>query len=161
MLAHTSWRATANAAHLALGATVALSVLAVARASAQTAPSPTTTPAVDTTRSAALPRDPKVTVGTLPNGIRYYIRQNAKPEKRAELRLVVNAGSVLEDDDQRGLAHFLEHMAFNGTARFPKNQLVSYLESVGMRFGPDINASTSFGCACPRALTATPEVKSR
>ena len=144
MLAHTSWRTTAIAAHVALGATLALSTLAVGPASAQTAPTPTTTPAVDTTSSAALPRDPKVTVGTLPNGMRYYIRQNAKPEKRAELRLVVNVGSVLEDDDQRGLAHFLEHMAFNGTARFPKNQLVSYLESVGMRFGPDINASTSF-----------------
>src|SRR5262245_35462803 len=99
MLAHTSWRATTM---IALGATLALSTLAVARASAQTAPTPTTTPAVDTTSSAALPRDPKVTVGTLPNGIRYYIRQNAKPEKRAELRLVVNVGSVLEDDDQRG-----------------------------------------------------------
>ena len=99
---------------------------------------------VDTTSATPLPRDPRVVVGTLPNGIRYYIRRNAKPEKRAELRLVINAGSILEDDDQRGLAHFLEHMAFNGTARFPKNQLVSYLESVGMRFGPDINASTSF-----------------
>jgi zinc protease len=99
---------------------------------------------VDTTSSTPLPRDPKIIVGTLPNGIRYYVRSNAKPEKRAELRLVINAGSILEDDDQRGLAHFLEHMAFNGTARFPKNQLVSYLESVGMRFGPDINASTSF-----------------
>src|SRR5215207_1021835 len=99
---------------------------------------------IDTTSATALPRDPRVAVGTLPNGIRYYIRRNAKPEQRAELRLVVNAGSILEDDDQRGLAHFLEHMAFNGTARFPKNQLVSYLESVGMRFGPDINASTSF-----------------
>ena len=99
---------------------------------------------IDTASATPLPRDPRVVVGTLPNGLRYYIRQNPKPEKRAELRLVVNAGSILEDDDQRGLAHFLEHMAFNGTARFPKNALVSYLESVGMRFGPDINASTSF-----------------
>ena len=91
-----------------------------------------------------LPFDPAVTVGTLSNGMRYYIRENHKPEKRAELRLVVNAGSVLEDDDQRGLAHMVEHMAFRGTKRFPGNQVSSYLESVGMRYGPDINAFTSF-----------------
>src|SRR6202163_4609572 len=91
-----------------------------------------------------LPFDPSVTVGTLPNGMRYYIRENHKPEKRAELRLVVNAGSVLEDDDQRGLAHMVEHMAFRGTKKFPGNQVSSYLESVGMRYGPDINAFTSF-----------------
>jgi zinc protease len=91
-----------------------------------------------------LPFDPAVTVGTLPNGMRYYIRENHKPEKRAELRLVVNAGSVLEDDDQRGLAHMVEHMAFRGTRQFPGNQVSSYLESVGMRYGPDINAFTSF-----------------
>jgi len=91
-----------------------------------------------------LPFDPAVIVGTLPNGMRYYIRENPKPEKRAELRLVVNAGSVLEDDDQRGLAHMVEHMAFRGTKQFPGNQISSYLESVGMRYGPDINAFTSF-----------------
>ena len=91
-----------------------------------------------------LPVDPKATVGTLDNGLRYYIRENRKPEKRAELRLVVNAGSVLEEDDQRGLAHFVEHMAFNGTKHFAKQELVDYLESIGMSFGPDINAYTSF-----------------
>ena len=91
-----------------------------------------------------LPFDPSVTQGVLPNGMRYYIRENHKPEKRAELRLVVNAGSVLEDEDQRGLAHMVEHMAFRGTKRFAKNEISSYLESVGMRFGPDINAFTSF-----------------
>jgi len=94
--------------------------------------------------NSPLPFDPAVTVGTLSNGMRYYIRENGKPEKRAELRLVVNAGSVLEDEDQRGLAHMLEHMAFRGTKRFPGNQVSSYLESVGMRYGPDINAFTSF-----------------
>src|SRR6202162_3330270 len=94
--------------------------------------------------AAPLPFDPAVTVGTLPNGLRYYIRENHRPEKRAELRLVVNAGSVLEDDDQRGLGHMLEHMAFRGTKRFTGNQVSSYLESVGMRYGPDINAFTSF-----------------
>ncbi|CAN5818067.1 insulinase family protein [soil metagenome] len=91
-----------------------------------------------------LPVDPEVTVGTLPNGLRYYIRQNSRPEKRAELRLVVNAGSVLEDEQQLGLAHFVEHMAFNGTRNFAKQALVSYLESIGMRFGADLNAYTSF-----------------
>src|SRR4051812_47017278 len=91
-----------------------------------------------------LPFDPAVTVGTLSNGMRYYIRENHKPDKRAELRLVVNAGSVLEDEDQRGLAHMVEHMAFRGTKKFARNQISSYLESIGMRYGPDINAFTSF-----------------
>jgi zinc protease len=91
-----------------------------------------------------LPVDSLVTVGTLANGLRYYVRANAKPEHRAELRLVVHAGSVLEDDDQQGLAHFVEHMAFNGTRHFEKQQLVNYLESVGMKFGPEVNAYTSF-----------------
>jgi zinc protease len=99
---------------------------------------------VATSAAAQLPFDPAVTVGTLSNGMRYYIRENHKPEKRAELRLVVNAGSVLEDEDQRGLAHMLEHMAFRGTKKFPLNQVSSYLESVGMRYGPDINAFTAF-----------------
>lgn len=88
--------------------------------------------------------DTSVIRGVLPNGLTYYVRRNAEPQKRAELRLVVNTGSVLEDQDQRGLAHFLEHMAFNGTRRFEKHQIVDYLERVGMRFGPDINAYTSF-----------------
>ena len=70
---------------------------------------------------APLPFDPAVTVGVLSNGMRYYIRENHKPEKRAELRLVLNAGSVLEDPDQRGLAHMVEHMAFRGTKRFANN----------------------------------------
>ncbi|MBU1299176.1 MAG: insulinase family protein [Bacteroidetes bacterium] len=94
--------------------------------------------------SASLPIDPNVTIGKLDNGITYYIRTNKKPEKRAELRLAVNAGSVLEDDDQQGLAHLCEHMAFNGTKNFKKQELVNYLESIGMRFGPELNAYTSF-----------------
>jgi zinc protease len=94
--------------------------------------------------SAKLTVDPKVKVGTLPNGLRYYIRKNAKPEKRAELRLVVNAGSILENPDQLGLAHFIEHMAFNGTTHFQKNDLVKYLQSIGVRFGADLNAHTDF-----------------
>ena len=94
--------------------------------------------------SKPVPVDPRVTIGTLPNGLRYFIRDHNFPAKRAELRLAVNAGSVLEADDQTGLAHFLEHMAFNGTTHFPKQELVQYLQSVGMRFGPDLNAYTSF-----------------
>src|SRR5688572_15886545 len=75
-----------------------------------------------------LPTDPDVTIGTLPNGLRYYIKANQKPEKRAELRLAVKVGSIMEDDNQQGLAHFLEHMCFNGTKRFPKQDLVNFLE---------------------------------
>ncbi len=74
----------------------------------------------------------------------YLIRPNHRPEGRAELRLVVNAGSILEDDDQRGAAHFIEHMSFNGTRRFPKNELISYLQSVGVRLGSDLNANTGY-----------------
>ncbi|NOT50001.1 MAG: insulinase family protein [Chitinophagaceae bacterium] len=91
-----------------------------------------------------MPVDPKVKIGKLPNGLTYYIRHNSLPEKRVELRLVVNAGSVLEDDDQLGLAHFMEHMNFNGTKHFPKNELVSYLQSIGVQFGADLNAYTGF-----------------
>jgi zinc protease len=88
--------------------------------------------------------DPQVTLGKFDNGLRYYLRVNKKPENRAELQLVVNAGSVLEDDDQQGLAHFVEHMAFNGTKHFAKQELVKFMESIGMRFGPSLNAFTSF-----------------
>jgi zinc protease len=91
-----------------------------------------------------LPTDPRLIKGTLENGLTYYLRQNNRPENRAELRLVVNAGSILEDQQQQGLAHFCEHMAFNGTKNFPKNKLIDYLELVGMQFGPEINAYTSF-----------------
>lgn len=91
-----------------------------------------------------IPIDSRIVKGKLANGLTYYIRKNSRPEKRAELRLAVNAGSILEDDDQQGLAHFCEHMAFNGTENFKKHELVNYLESIGMRFGPEINAYTSF-----------------
>lgn len=92
----------------------------------------------------ALPVDPEVTTGQFDNGLKYYIRKNNLPAGRAELRLVVNVGSVVEDKDQLGLAHFVEHMAFNGTKNFPKLETVTFLESLGMRFGPSINAFTSF-----------------
>jgi zinc protease len=85
-----------------------------------------------------------VRADTLANGLIYYIRPNTEPANRAELRLVINAGSVQEEEDQRGLAHFLEHMLFNGTEHFPEQELVDFLERTGMRFGPDVNAYTSF-----------------
>lgn len=85
-----------------------------------------------------------VLTGKLPNGLRYYIRENKKPEKRMELRLAVKTGSVLEDNDQQGLAHFVEHMLFNGTKSFPKMEIVNFLERTGVRFGPHLNANTSF-----------------
>ncbi|MCL2139879.1 MAG: insulinase family protein, partial [Treponema sp.] len=85
-----------------------------------------------------------VRTGTLPSGLRYFILENSRPENRAYLTLAVNAGSVLEEDDERGLAHFVEHMAFRGTERFPETELINYLRSLGMRFGPEVNAYTGF-----------------
>jgi len=94
--------------------------------------------------SAPLPWDDGVTTGTLPNGLRYYVEPNNVPDNRVELWLAVRIGSVHEDEDQQGLAHLLEHMAFNGTEHFPGNTLITYLESVGTRFGAHLNAHTSF-----------------
>ena len=91
-----------------------------------------------------IPVGPQVQKGQLANGLTYYIQKNTRPQKRLELRLVVKAGSVLEDEDQRGLAHFVEHMAFNGSTHFKKHELVSYLQSIGLKFGADLNAYTSF-----------------
>lgn len=95
-------------------------------------------------RTSEIPFDSKVKTGKLPNGLTYFIRPNQKPEKRVELRLVVNAGAINEDDDQLGLAHMTEHMAFNGTKNFKKNDIVSYLQEIGVGFGNDLNAYTSF-----------------
>jgi zinc protease len=94
--------------------------------------------------SAAIGTDSTFTIGQLDNGLSYFIRQNHRPENRAAMWLAINAGSVLEDDDQRGFAHFLEHMAFNGTRDFDKQEMVNYLESIGARMGADLNAFTSF-----------------
>ena len=91
-----------------------------------------------------LPLDPKIRMTKLKNGLTVYVMPHRKPEQRAALWLAVNAGAVQEDDDQRGLAHFVEHMAFNGTKRFAKSAIVDYIEKIGMRFGPDVNAYTSF-----------------
>src|SRR4051794_10189217 len=75
-----------------------------------------------------IPVDPAIKIGKLSNGLTYYIRKNGKPDKKVELRLAVNTGSILEDDDQQGLAHFIEHMAFNGSKNFKKNDIVSFLQ---------------------------------
>lgn len=91
-----------------------------------------------------LPLDPQVKTGKLTNGFTYYIRHNSEPKDRVTLYLANKVGSVLEDEDQRGLAHFMEHMNFNGTKHYPKNQLIDYLEKAGVRFGADINAYTGF-----------------
>ena len=91
-----------------------------------------------------IPINEEVKIGTLENGLTYYIRANAKPENKVDLRLVVNAGSILETEKQRGLAHFMEHMNFNGTKNFKHNELVDYLQSIGVKFGQHLNAYTSF-----------------
>lgn len=142
-----------------------LSLLCIALlASACTTPSPAPAPVPTTTAAPAptaaapnepaapsealgldapLPIDTSLTHGQLDNGLKYYLRANAEPRDRAQIWLAIKAGSAFEDDDQQGLAHFLEHLAFNGTERFEKQELVSYLEDLGMRFGPDLNAYTT------------------
>ena len=94
--------------------------------------------------SARIPFDPAVMSGTLPNGLRYFIRKNGEPDDRVMMQLAVKAGSIDEENDQQGLAHFLEHMAFNGTKRFKPGELISTLEATGARMGPHLNAYTSF-----------------
>jgi len=120
-----------------------VTALGLARAQ-QPAPPPIPAAVLAAKLEEPVPVDPLITVGTLPNGFRYYIRENHLPQARAELRLAVNAGAVLEDDDQRGLAHFVEHMAFNGTTHFPANAVPTFMQSLGVRFGAHVNAHTGF-----------------
>src|SRR5574344_2236216 len=91
----------------------------------------------------SLPIDKDVRIGKLPNGLTYYIRYNNWPEHRAEFYIAQKVGSIQEDENQRGLAHFLEHMCFNGTDNFKGNDLIRYCESIGVKFGRDLNAYTS------------------
>ncbi len=93
---------------------------------------------------ATLERDTTLRTGTLDNGLTYYVKSHSEPEKKAKLMLIIKAGSLQEDDDQLGYAHFIEHMAFNGTRNFPKRAIIEYLESIGLKFGADVNAFTSF-----------------
>jgi zinc protease len=135
----------------ALALTLLLSIVAAACGPAAApvvtpmpATSASTPPVADAVPDTPLPLDARIKTGKLASGLTYYILPHKKPEHRAQIWLAVNAGSVLEDDDQRGLAHFVEHMAFNGTTRFPKQALVDMLEKSGVSFGADLNASTSF-----------------
>ena len=91
----------------------------------------------------ALPDDPKTIIGKLPNGITYYLRHNEEPKERASFYIIRNAGALLETDEQNGLAHFLEHMAFNGSKNFPGNNMISILERNGISFGGNLNAYTT------------------
>ncbi|HVR20257.1 MAG TPA: pitrilysin family protein, partial [Polyangiaceae bacterium] len=125
-------------------------LLAIAAACASQ-PRPQSTTALETPGQTSTPVDPldvptpmdaAVKKGTLPNGLTYYVRRHGRPEQRASLWLAVDAGAVLEDDDQRGIAHFVEHMAFNGTTRFPKHGIVDFIERAGMTMGADVNATT-------------------
>jgi len=122
-----------------------------APAAAQAPAAPASTGRETTAESVAsyglaglMPVDPEVVFGTLPNGLKYYVRANPRPEHRVEMRLVVKAGSVLEDADQQGLAHFVEHMLFEGTKNFPRQGIIQFLASLGLGIGPDANAVTSF-----------------
>jgi zinc protease len=108
------------------------------------APAPQAAPAQAFQPTDPLPFDPAVVRGTLPNGLTYYIRRNTRPEHRVMLELAVKAGSVDETDQQQGLAHFLEHMAFNGSRHFKPGELIKTLETTGARMGPHVNAYTSF-----------------
>ena len=114
-------------------------------------------PAVDESRPLAM--DAAVRTGTLANGLTYYVKANKKPEKRVQLWLAVNSGSVLEDDDQRGYSHLLEHIAFQGTKRFPKHDIQDFIERSGMRFGADLNAYTSFDETVYQLMVPTEDPK--
>ncbi|MCC8424971.1 pitrilysin family protein [Mucilaginibacter sp. UR6-11] len=130
-------------------------MITTAGAFAQVKKKSTTTPAHKSTTAAGkpqarpasssvLPVDPNVLIGKLPNGLTYYIRANGQPKSRAQLLLVTRAGSVLETDAQRGLATLVQHMGFQGTRDFSKDQLTGYLTKLGSKFGPDVNAFTSY-----------------
>ncbi len=130
-----------------------LSVTVLALAALVSAQAPQATPPGRETSAASvasytlaqqMPVDPEAVVGALPNGLRYYVRPNGKPARRVELRLVVKAGSVVEDDDQQGLAHFVEHMEFEGTRHFPGRSITDFLSSLGLSIGADANAATSY-----------------
>ena len=132
-----------NALNKALAGLSAVCLLTLSIGTAARAQAPGT-PAQAFNPQDPIPFDSAVRTGTLPNGLRYFIRQNPRPEKRVELRLAVKAGSLEETDDQRGLAHLVEHMAFNGSEHFKPGELVSYFETSGARLGPHVNAATSF-----------------
>ncbi len=131
----------------ACGVVALLLLVAIQNPSAQQVPAGRETSAASVAAyplAEDMPVDPDVLVGTLSNGLRFYVRPNGRPARQAELRLVVKAGSVLEDEDQRGLAHFVEHMQFEGSRNFPGQSLNQFLGSLGLSIGGDANAQTSF-----------------
>ena len=132
--------------HLSRGLVVAavLATLAVTPALVSTQSAPATTAPAKLNPQDKIPFDGVVRTSTLPNGLKYFVRSNGRPEKRVSLRLAVKSGSMEEADDQQGLAHFLEHMAFNGSTHFKPGALISTFESIGARLGPHVNAYTSF-----------------
>src|SRR5215831_19408022 len=119
-------------------------VCAAAAVLAAQQPPPQRPPAPPINLQETIPFDTAVKKATLPNGFEYFIRQNTKPAQRVSMRLAVKAGSMMEADDQQGLAHLIEHMAFNGSAHFKPGEVFAYFESVGARLGPHVNAYTSF-----------------
>jgi len=123
---------------------VAVMIAAAGVSNAQTVVKSKSAPTTKQSSSGIIPLDPAIRTGKLPNGFTYYIRKNIEPKNRVQLYLANKIGSIMENDDQRGLAHFMEHMGFNGTKNFPKNDLVNYLQKAGVRFGADLNAYTSF-----------------
>ena len=133
-----------NARRLLLAAASGLALLAALPAAAQTAGGAAAQPSNAWAQTVSdIPADPAVRYGVLPNGMRYAILRNATPPGQASLRLRIDAGSLMEDDDEQGLAHFMEHMAFNGTTNIPENELLRILERLGLAFGADTNAFTS------------------
>ncbi len=145
--------------NLAPGVCAFLLATVIPVASAQT-PAPGRETSAASVASYALgdqmPVDPEVLVGALPNGLRFYVRPNGKPARQAELRLVVKAGSVLEDDDQRGLAHFVEHMQFEGTVHFPGQGINNFLGQLGLSLGADANAATSLDRSACQPMCRAP-----
>lgn len=132
-----------NVLCIGLAAAVVLSMPAFAQKKAVAVKKPVQAIA-NKVAGSLIPNDPNVKIGKLANGLTYYIRKNSEPKNRAELYLATRIGSLMEDDNQQGLAHFTEHMAFNGTKDFPKNEMINYLQKAGVRFGADLNAYTGF-----------------
>lgn len=129
---------------LFLGLAVLLAVNTQVLAQTKTVAPKKPVAAVQKSPGIIIPKDPNVKIGKLPNGLTYYIRKNVEPKNRAELYLATRIGSLMEEDNQQGLAHFTEHMSFNGTKDFPKNEMINYLQKAGVRFGADLNAYTGF-----------------
>ncbi len=144
----TASTTTASSAAPSGGPSTSAPLASASDTTTSSTPQPLATAPVEAPDASTLPSiaepDPAITIGELDNGLRYLIRANDNPGARVDMRLAVDAGSVLEDDSQIGGAHFLEHMLFNGTERYPRNEMIALLRSFGSAFGADVNAFTSF-----------------